>query len=60
MNLFERKFWNESKFNTDAPVHVEVRDCGTFVVGDGECIACKDWLEVNLVYHKKTGKILLR
>jgi ribosomal protein L37E len=59
MNLFEKKIWNEGKFDTDAPYHIECRNCGTFVVGNGECIACKDKSELNKIYHEKTGKILL-
>jgi len=57
MNIFEKRVWNESKFDTDTPVHIEVRDCGIFVVGLGSCISCNDYVDAQLKYYKLTGRV---
>lgn len=47
-----KKIYNESKFDTENPLHVECRSCGMFVVGEGNCIPVSNMEEAKKEIEK--------
>lgn len=44
-----------TRFATEDKLHIEIRQCGIFVVGEDNCILAKDWIDALRIYREISG-----